>query len=333
MGVGTVNTREAMNTSVTRRHGLRMILAPISLLVMSFASIVWMASTSVLRPLHYHPGAPGGALPAVDDAPQDGGISVLERFDGLDRDPSAALGLAFDDVSLFTDGAATLRGWFVPGSRSAKTAILTVHGAWLDRREFLSRLPSLHEAGYPVLLFDCRGHGTSDGARSGPSFGPREAADIVAAARWLRAERGFERVIVFGQSLGGAAAIVAAASDPAIDGVIAESAFARFGAIPGVPAFFASAVIRVVDWRAGVAQRIDPIDVVAKIAPRPLLLVHGSADRVTPASAAEALFDRAGEPRTLWLVPGGQHDRLAHDARDAYRATVLEFLARHAPLD
>jgi fermentation-respiration switch protein FrsA (DUF1100 family) len=251
----------------------------------------------------------------------------------LQTDPFEAHGLPFEDVRFFTDGAATLRGWYVPGRSGAQTAVLVVHGAWLDRRQFLNRLPLLHGAGYPVLLFDCREHGISDGRHRGPSFGPRESADVIAAARWLRAERGMTRVVAFGQSLGGAAAILAAASDPGIDAVIAENVFARFDVVPGVPEFFSRTVMKVVDLRTGVATRIAPIDVVERLSPRPLFLLHGTSDHVVPSASARALLDRAGEPKSLWLVPGGQHDQLMRGAREAYGEAVLGFLARRAPLD
>jgi fermentation-respiration switch protein FrsA (DUF1100 family) len=91
--------------------------------------------------------------------------------------------------------------------------------------------------------------------------------------------------------------------------------------------------MKVVDLRTGVATRIAPIDVVERLSPRPLFLLHGTSDHVVPTASARALLDRAGEPKTLWLAPGGHHDQLMRGAREAYREAVLGFLARRAPLD
>src|SRR5271169_2679077 len=74
------------------------------------------------------------------------------------KNPKAAFGLAYEDVSFQTEGGATLRGWFVP-ARQSDVGVVTVHGAGANRSEFLAEAKMLDDAGYPVLLFDCRGHG------------------------------------------------------------------------------------------------------------------------------------------------------------------------------
>ena len=95
----------------------------------------------------------------------------------------------------------------------------------LTGRDFLRHLPVFHQLGSTTLLFDYREHGISDGAERGMSMGYREAQDISAAVRYLKETVGLGRVAVVGVSLGAAAAILAAAQDPAVDAVVAESSF------------------------------------------------------------------------------------------------------------
>lgn len=80
-------------------------------------------------------------------------------------------------------------------------------------------------------------------------------------------------------------------------------------------------------WRLG-GDDPAPIDVVGRIAPRPLLLMHGSADRVIPAEHSRRLLARSGQPSELWLAPGAGHAALINRHPDEYRKRVLGFLAR-----
>jgi len=293
--------------------------------------LAWQRSGRALRPAWYaHPGpdrelrAPGPGWQRLDWA-------------GRHRDPQAELGLAYESVAFPAVDGSTLRGWYVPGAPGATAAVVTVHGATSDRRDFLRQLPWLHAAGHPVLLFDCREHGRSDGRGRGLALGYRERHDVSAAAAWLAEARGFERIAAFGTSQGASAAILAAAEDPRIDAVLAENPYARVGRLfrdspvfvgelPG-PLLRLTTLLAI--WRAaGDPFAPQPVDVVHEIAPRPLLLLHGSADRITRLPHSIALHERAGEPKELWVVPGAGHSALVNARPEAYRATVLGFLAR-----
>jgi dipeptidyl aminopeptidase/acylaminoacyl peptidase len=136
--------------------------------------------------------------------------------------PATALGLAYEDVSLKAEDGETLRGWFIPAA-SADVGMVTVHGLGANRLEFLSDAKMLHDSGYAVLMFDCRGHGMSDGSGRILRLGIWEHRDVEAAVAYLKQNRGIKRVIVFGCSQGAASAIEAAAEDKDIEGVIAEA--------------------------------------------------------------------------------------------------------------
>jgi len=214
--------------------------------------------------------------------------------------------------------------------------VVTVHGAGDDRRWFVRHLPIFHEAGYPVLLFDCREHGVSDGVGRGISFGIREHRDVSSAVAYLRRERGLVRVAVIGTSQGGASVIMAAASDPQIDAVIAENPFTSVadllrdthGEDGSPPRPLAGLIAFFVAWRAGGLGLPSPLEAVPRIAPRPLFLLHGTADRKIPFSHSERLREAAGQPVELWLAPGADHALRFDRYPDEYRARVGAFLAR-----
>jgi fermentation-respiration switch protein FrsA (DUF1100 family) len=72
----------------------------------------------------------------------------------------------------------------------------------------------------------------------------------------------------------------------------------------------------------------DPIEVVARIAPRPLLLIHGENDELINARHARLLYARAGEPKELWILRGLPHCRGLESAYEAYRDRIRAFFGR-----
>jgi len=79
--------------------------------------------------------------------------------------------------------------------------------------------------------------------------------------------------------------------------------------------------------RAHVA-RARPLDAIARISPRPILLIHSEDDdnATTPVEGARALFAAAGEPKELWVAPRGGHVGAINAFPNEYRARVLAFL-------
>lgn len=138
------------------------------------------------------------------------------------------LGLEFENVEFTNSKNKVLRGWFVPAKKSKSCMVVCVHGAGRDRRAFLRHAAMLHDANLDVLLFDLSEHGLSDGTGKGFAFGVREKYDVIAAARFLREQKGALCVVLMGTSAGASSAILAAALMPSIvDAVVAENPFTR----------------------------------------------------------------------------------------------------------
>jgi fermentation-respiration switch protein FrsA (DUF1100 family) len=68
---------------------------------------------------------------------------------------------------------------------------------------------------------------------------------------------------------------------------------------------------------------------IARLAGRPLLMIHGECDTYIKPDMARALFDCAAEPKELWLVPGARHNQALHAAGEEYRQRVLRFFETH----
>jgi alpha-beta hydrolase superfamily lysophospholipase len=261
---------------------------------------------------------------------------------GRSSDPAAPQDLSAEDVR-FRAGAETqqarttaeLAGWTIHTVHGAPAVVL-VHGFKTSRQEMLPWARFIHDAGYNVLLFDTRGCGRSGGSTVG--LGATEPRDISLAVDLARGEFGTTKVAVLGISLGAGAAILAAADDPHISAVIADSAwtdqdlqlsrlsFLPLGAVRvPLPPYGIAAVNAIV---GADVTRARPLDAIARVSPRPILLIHSADDdnATTPVEGARKLLAAAGEPKELWIAPRGGHVGAINAFVDEYRARVVAFL-------
>jgi fermentation-respiration switch protein FrsA (DUF1100 family) len=255
------------------------------------------------------------------------------RVWGTDEPPA---GLAEEVEFESPEDGMVLRGWFLPAATDiAGPALVMCHGVWTGRRECLPMALRFREAGYSVLCFDFRAHGESGGRFI--SLGHNETRDVLGAIAWLRArpEVDARRIGLLGFSMGAAAALQAAARSPDVAAVAADSSYAEFvdavrysfrrvGRLPHYPfgpltLYWARLMLRVD------ARQLRPVDSVGRIAPRPLLLMHGAEDEIVPARHARQLFQAADEPKELWIEPGERHVGTRDNQPDAYFARVEAF--------
>ena len=246
----------------------------------------------------------------------------------------ARYGLAYEDVNFEGQGL-SLSGWYVPGRGNA--AIVLVHGFAADRRELLEFAPWLHAAGYDLLLYDQRGAGRSAG--DGVTFGYFEAGDLEAAVRFAQGRSGAKRIGALGRSQGAAVALLAAGNGTPLDGVVADSGFAdleRVAAESAAGLFgpdwgrFSAVLSPLILWHAerqsGLrAAAVRPVEAIARISPRPVLLIHGMKDQLFSYEHSEALYAAAGEPKELWLVADAFHAGVSGKEPTEYQRRVLAF--------
>jgi pimeloyl-ACP methyl ester carboxylesterase len=192
-------------------------------------------------------------------------------------------------------------------------------GSW--RQPALRRIAAgLHRHG-GVLALDFRGHGRS-GGRS--TVGDREVLDVAAAVAAVR-ELGYARIATVGFSMGGAVALRHAGLHGGVHGVVSVSSPGRWyyrGTVPmrrvhwAIERWTGRLAVRVTRGTRISATGWDPVpeaphEIVGRIAPVPLLVVHGDADPFFPLEHAEQLYAAAGEPRELWIERGFGHAEAA----------------------
>jgi len=282
---------------------------------------------------------------------------VYETPKPIVRTP-ANLGLRFASVTVPSrDDHINLKGWFIPGvlpdgRLTVDRVIVVVHGTRTNREgpgdHLLELTAALARHGLGVLSFDMRGMGESPPAPL--SMGNLEQRDVLGAVDLLRSGRlpfpelGRPRIIGgLGISMGAATLLLAAAREPAIRAVVSDSAYADaapllereipkrtvavVGRIPGVFAPSALVMARVLYGVDLFAAR--PVDTIARIAPRPLLLIHGAADDYVPISNFQQLDAAATSPRTArvttWVVPNTRHAQAFKNTGSVYVARVVAF--------
>lgn len=260
--------------------------------------------------------------------------AVLGAGEILSAPSRAVVGDAPPDLHATTVHIGSVAGWMIRG-RAGAGAVLLLHGVRANRSEMVGRARFLAGAGYTVLLIDLPAHGESGGDRI--TFGAREKDGVRAALAWLRTQAPGERIGAIGVSLG-AAALVLAHPDPALDAVVLESMYptieeavanrlrSRLGA-PG--AWSTPLLVQQLPWRVHVAPAaLRPIVDIAAMT-SPVFVVSGSADVQTPAAETRRIFAAIHGAKQLWIVDGAAHVNLHHYAPQEYEQRVGGFLSSH----
>ncbi len=246
-----------------------------------------------------------------------------------------------------------MNGWFdsgglklarylaVPGSRAsaATPGLVLCHGfpvGPLDARQSAGTFPELidriaNEMGFAAMTFTFRGCGQSEGDFS--LLGWLE--DLRAAVDHLVEETGVTNVWLAGTSTGGSLVVCEGAVDDRVRGVAALAARADFDDWAGQPRRFLDHAREIGAVRnpsfpasfeawARELRALRPLDAAARLAPKPLLIVHGDDDEYVPTVDPRLLAEAHGNAE-LRIVTGAGH-RLRHDPRAV--AILLGWLDR-----
>jgi uncharacterized protein len=230
-----------------------------------------------------------------------------------------------EDVSFKTADGLTLHGWFFR-AKDAAGSVLFLHGNAENIRTHVLGVLWLVKAGFNVFIIDYRGYGKSEGKPSPEGV----VKDAEAALETLLAMPAIDRdrIIVFGQSLGGAVAIDLVATTPYrknIRALVVDSAFASYREIARekMDALWFTRPFRY-PLSLAFDDRFSPLRFVSRVSPAPVLFLHGLQDAVVPSHHGEDLFDAAGKPKELWLTGGAGHISSTRDPE--VRARLKEYL-------
>lgn len=251
-----------------------------------------------------------------------------------------SVGLAnYEDVRLTTVDGVEIAAWYIAPPVDSGAVLIYVHGLGHNRQFMLDQAALLYQHGYGALLIDLRNHGESGGEMT--TLGYYEPYDIQAGIDFLleRPEVNPQQIGVVGQSLGAVTAIRAAAEMPQLRVVIAQSPFTSIEEniasgvrqIAGLPPFpFAPMVIFFGQQETGLSiEQVRPIDDIARIAPRAVMLMHGQQDHLISPDNSQRLYDAAGEPRELVYFATAAHGGLMAADPELWESSIVSFLDRY----
>ncbi len=245
-----------------------------------------------------------------------------------------SLGTAQESVEIASEGDIKLAGWWVERPESEVVCLLC-HGYIMNRSEPAPLAAYLYHLGLSSLLFDFRAHGKSGGNKTGLGWSERE--DVRAAVLWIRERRPGAKIVIFGSSMGGAAAALAVGEEPDLaDALVLDSAYSKLSeAVNGWwrflggkglaaalrPTIFFSTLM--VDFNP---KHVDVAEALEKLKGKPILILHGDKDDLAvPADARRNLAAAGERARLVWFEGCGHSEgRWMHPAR--YHQELLSFL-------
>jgi alpha-beta hydrolase superfamily lysophospholipase len=263
-----------------------------------------------------------------------------------------------EDVFFRTSDGLNLAGTYFKARTPFRSGVIVFCHEYLSNRwSYQPYADHLRDQGFDVFTFDFRSHGESPAdARYKPLHWvtDHEERDLQAALTYLRTRSDADPagVGLFGVSRGGGTALCVASKDPRVWGVVTDGAFPTRGMMlsfmlrwaeiyVGNPLFWKMVPVAVFDFLGWSARfktgrklhcRYANVERAAsRVAPRPWLAIHGQKDAYVSVNVARDLFDRAGEPKELWIVEGAKHNRCREKDPVAYLARISTFVKRFAP--
>jgi fermentation-respiration switch protein FrsA (DUF1100 family) len=236
--------------------------------------------------------------------------------------------LGYETRTIETKDGEKLFAWLLK-AENPKATIVFFHGNAGNIGEHLPSVFWLPQRGFSVLAVDYRGYGASSGKPSIEGL----IIDAQATIEYAIKELNSAPIVVFGQSLGGAAAIASAPPyKTKIAALITEGAFSSYEKIAKAIAKRTLIGYLTLPFLGAIASgEYDPIANIAKLEGLPILIIHGDNDPLVSPSHARDLFDAAKEPKTLKIVFNGGHigyfaaDR---DKRDRFADMIESLIAR-----
>ncbi|MCP4375747.1 MAG: alpha/beta hydrolase, partial [bacterium] len=241
------------------------------------------------------------------------GWSEVVRYPALDRvfyHPNRRVyctpdqdGLKYEKVRFPSADGTMLSGWFIPATTPALGTVIHFHGNAQNMTAHYNFVSWVPEGGFNLFVFDYRGYGSSAGRPTRKGV----YQDSVAAIKYIKTRKDIDRdkIIVLGQSIGGTNALAAVGANrfDGIAGVVIDSAFSSYKDVSK------DHVTAVLGPMAGslIGNAFSPLCVVDKISPIPLIIIHGTADRIVPYYHGKALHAKAKAPKELWTLKNARH--------------------------
>ena len=293
-------------------------------------------------------GQVGGVIDAGDSEPSDGyalreykplttaiGAAEAARLDiyAYPEDPEAAHGIAFEKIS-YKSELGEYAAWFIPGS--SKTWVVFAHGRGAHPNEALRIMPTLVDAGLPILAINYRNDEGAPASEDGWHWlGATEWRDLETAMEYAF-DSGAEDFVLYGYSMGGGMCLNLLYESELADRVrcvVMDSPLLDLGGTldfvgrergyPRPIVMFGKAVAAVrfgIDW-----QRMNYLNRASELR-APILILHGEADDLVPAPISRLLQRERPDIVRYIGFPEAAHARSWNLDSARYESAVREYL-------
>ncbi|MCY6369247.1 alpha/beta hydrolase [Clostridium ganghwense] len=267
------------------------------------------------------------------------------KRDAINDSPSN-YGLIYEDISFHSlyDNI-SLKGWWIPSQKSkninqTNETVIFSHG-YGDNRSLrdisvLNLAQKLVQAGYNVLVFDFRASGKSEGSIS--SIGQFEKYDVLSAIKFAKSQKHSNNIHLIGWSMGAVSSILAGTESEDVKTIIADSPFANlrnylkdnlphWSHLPSFP--FTNIILSTIPIMEGVdVDSVRPIDAVANLKNKRLLLIHSKNDKAIPYHNSELIYKAVPNKKLvdIWITKKAGHIRSYLTNKNEYEKKILSFL-------
>ena len=305
---------------------MRLLAYLVVALLVLFLGISWFLSNIILTP--------NGSVELTQQRIRDswGGVTAESILAKLPP-PTNIEFKTFDGI--------TLRGKYFAKQDTVECVIIGAHGWTSDWIGMLKYAPTLEDCMCDLLFYDHRGHGDSDDAY--PTAGINEAKDLLGLTEWVQKEKGLidQQIGWMGASWGGATVLQAGAAKKNVGFIISDASFQDwYSAIferavrdyGSWTKIISSAVMQLVNVRAGINYKDASPLLAAKQIEEPVLLIHSKMDEQTGSHQSVNISKNLNAQSEFHhLTWGGGHTRDALLHKDQFKDLITNFLKRVHP--
>jgi len=263
-------------------------------------------------------------------------IFLTHRYPQKALSSPAEFGLDFENIDLVTSDRLHLKGWWIPTNGSVKT-IIFLHGYAGSMDPDLKYAPSIHQAGFNILMFDFRAHGRSEGNLT--TIGALEVRDVQAAIDFALAHKS-EKVGLLGFSMGGRTALLTAAEgERQISALISDSGPLRLSftirqelkekGVPwGIRHVLSAGILFGASLRTG--RNLFSSDLIrwkTGLTTLPVLIIHAGLDPYTRMEDLRSFVAELGENAKLEIIPGVHHRQTDTLDFPGYVSRIITFFS------
>jgi uncharacterized protein len=263
---------------------------------------------------------------------------LTRRLHAIHPEPAPSITWGrIESFRLTTSDGEEIGAWYVDGKPN-EPVVLLLHGHGGCRRNCLGRGELAASWGCAAMMISLRAHGDSTGDYDDIGYSARH--DVVSAVEWIQKKHPDRPVVIWGESMGAAAAVFAAEElGNRVQGYILECPYqdlrtavrnrTEFFLPPGLDRLAYAGLLTVSPLVMPDSDKISPVEAIGEVpASTPVLILAGSCDRRARPEEARALYDRIQDHAQLVIIVGADHMQLMRTDSVAYDKTAQEFLRK-----